>query len=198
MAQSDAPVLCGRHSITWRDVYDAARTITRDEGRLGRDIVASVRPRIIQTWTFEFGRSRVIHERQWASERMWGLLVEMAQVQHSQKKQGNTKLAADKFPPLLLARDAAVSEEKDRIYGILEFKEISAKVTIEPDFNLSLRSIYLNFSAKILATGDLNILQLVSRESGFISPSWAVEKLPPSLNHSWFNTPIVGLLMNSV
>ena len=168
MARSDAPVLCGSSCITWRDIHDASLFIAQDESSLGRDIVASARPRIITNWSNEFGRSRVISERQWASERMWELLVEIMSLQRNQKQPRSRGFATEIFRPLLLGRDASVSEEKDRIYGLLGFKEIACMVTTEPNYKLPLDVIYLEFTTRILTTGNFNILRLVSRSSGLV------------------------------
>lgn len=197
MARPDSPVLCGSKCMAWQDIYESARYITQDEARFGRDIAHSARPRVLPTWTFEFARSRVVDERQWASERTWELLVEIAKVQIKQKQQRNLKLTADILKPLLLSREAKVTEEKDKVYGVLGIKEIADRVTIEPDYNLSLADIYKDFTAKLLVDGDLDVLRLASTGTALVRGDWRFEdvQLPSALNHSYV-TPIVGPLMS--
>lgn len=191
MARADAPVLCGSRCLAWRDIYDSVRFISNDESRLGRDIVDSVRPRILRTWTFEFARSRDIHEREWASERMWKLLMDMGNIQSNQQRSASPEAATDFLRPLLLGREAAVTKEEDRVYGILGMREIADRVTVVPDYTLSLADLYQNFTFQLLSNGDLNILRLVSREAGFIYRGWNFDDVPPRLNHSAI-TPVVG------
>lgn len=196
MARADAPVLCGNKCLVWKDVHDSARLIAHDEARLGRDIVDSVRPRILSTWTYEFARSRVIHERRWASERMWELLMELADMQQHQKQPPSSTLSHETLRPLILGREAAVTEEKDKVYGLLGIKEVAKRGKVVPDYNLSLQSVYQDFTTKLMSDGNLDILRLVSRSAGVIYDFWKFEDIPSALNHSSI-TPLVGPLLHS-
>ncbi|KAK2589889.1 hypothetical protein QQS21_012429 [Conoideocrella luteorostrata] len=196
-ARCDAPVICGKRCLEWRDMHDSAQYIARDEARFGRDIMDSVRPRILTTWSFEFTRSRVLSERQWASERMWDLLIEMTKLQAKQKREIDRSPAIDVSRPLLLGREAAVTDEKDRVYGILGIRGIAEKITVKPDYALSLREIYIDFSAKLLTEKDINIIRMVGRSSGSIYAGWIFDDVPDALNHSCI-TPLVGPLLKSL
>jgi hypothetical protein len=69
---------------------------------------------------------------------------------------------------LLLARKADVTDDKDRVYGILGFRSVIERVSIAPDYTLSVSEVYRNFGEELLSKGDLNVLRLVSRYSGKI------------------------------
>lgn len=178
MARSDAPVLCGASCVSWAEIQGATSLITRDEERLGRDILGS---RLRSGWTYEVGMSRSLHMRHRAPERLWRLLAGMLQIQAVQKERVSPprpSLGQDFLRPLLLARDAAVTEEKDRVYGILGIKAIADRVTILPDYEQPLSTIYRDFSQAILSRGDLNLLRLISNNEtpvkvrGSMEVSW--------------------------
>ncbi|KAL6849866.1 hypothetical protein ACO1O0_009411 [Amphichorda felina] len=195
MARADSPVLCGTRSLVWHDLYESAQYITQDEARLGRDIAHSIRLTAMPAWTFEFARGRDVYGRQWAPERMWELLVEMAKVQLKQKKPGGRGLAADLLKPLLLSREATITDEKDKVYGILGIREIAERVTIVPDYNLVIGEIYQDFAAKLIAGGDLNVLRLASSGTSIIHDEYRPEDVyvPSAINHRYI-TPIAGVL----
>ncbi|WYZ44157.1 hypothetical protein EsH8_VII_000593 [Colletotrichum jinshuiense] len=200
MARYDAPVVCGKSCLPWRDIYDAAVFISNDESRFGRELVGSTRPRILDSWSFEFARDRAVQEREWSSERMWDLLVDMTNVQRHQKQttgpQQDSRHPFDVLQPLILARDAKITEEKDRVYGILGIKAIADNVHIVPDYTLSLTTIYRDFAAQFLSKGNLEILRFVSRGCGQIKAQWALEDVPSALNHRKI-VPVVGPVLNS-
>ncbi|KAF9875711.1 heterokaryon incompatibility protein [Colletotrichum karsti] len=139
MARPDAPVVCGKSCLPWRDIHEAALFISNDETRFGRELVGSTRPRILESWSFEFARDRVVQERDWSSERMWNLLTDMTKVQQNQKEstaEVDTRHPFEVLQPLVLARDAKITEEKDRVYGILGIRAIADRVHIVPDYKL--------------------------------------------------------------
>ena len=195
MAREDAPVICGDRCLSWKDIYDAATFISNDEERLGRDIVGITRPRVLQTWSFEFTRDRVIGERRWASKRMWKLLINMMTIQRDQKEHCSMEGSSNALLPFLLGRDADVTEEKDRVYGILGIRSVAAMADIKPDYSQSLSTIYQAFSAELLSRGSLNVLRLVSRPIGWINAGWTVEDVPTTIRHRSI-TPILGPLLS--
>ncbi|KAF2724319.1 HET-domain-containing protein [Polychaeton citri CBS 116435] len=201
MTRQDAPVVCGRSCLPWRDIHDAATFISNDEQRFGREVARSTRPRILGTWTFEAARDRVVQERRWASGRMWDLLIDMTNLQKGQNALADSeqgpKHPFDVLRPLILARDAEVTEEKDRVYGILGIKSIADRVDITPDYTLSLTDIYQDFTAQLISQGDLNILRFVSRGGGQIKAQWNLDNVPAALKRPKL-APILGPTLNSL
>jgi hypothetical protein len=62
-------------------VYGAACFVAVDERRFGREIVESVRPRILRSWSFEFAKDRCAKERNYSSKRLWRLLIKIMEIQ---------------------------------------------------------------------------------------------------------------------
>jgi hypothetical protein len=197
MGNPQSPVICGDRCIAWEDVYKAVGIIAADETRLGREILDSVRPQILSTWSFEVARGRMIQGRTWAPERMWKIQQTMMRIQEVQK----TDSASDDWQGLVralsLARDSLVTNEKDRVYGILGIKAITQRVQITPNYKLSLSEIYSNFMSELMLKGDLNTLRLASGQGGFVTTSWKFDSLPSFLQ-SQFIAPILLPLLDGV
>ncbi|KAI8257409.1 Heterokaryon incompatibility protein 6, OR allele [Colletotrichum sp. SAR 10_98] len=199
MARPDAPVVCGKSCLPWRDIHEAAAFISNDETRFGRELVGSTRPRILDSWSFEFARDRVVQERDWSSERMWNLLMDMTKVQENQKEiapEEDKRHPFEILQPLVLARDAKITEEKDRVYGILGIRAIADRVDITPNYKLSMETIYRDFTAQLVSRGNLEILRFVSKDGGRIRAQWNLEDVPPALSYRKL-TPVVGPVLNS-
>ncbi|KAI8292791.1 Heterokaryon incompatibility protein 6, OR allele [Colletotrichum sp. SAR11_240] len=199
MARPDAPVVCGKSCLPWRDIHEAATFISNDETRFGRELVGSTRPRILDSWSFEFARDRVVQERDWSSERMWNLLTDMTKVQENQKEiapEEDKRHPFEILQPLVLARDAKITEEKDRVYGILGIRAIADRVDITPNYKLSMETIYRDFTAQLLSKGNLEILRFVSKDGGRIRAQWNLEDVPSALSYRKL-TPVVGPVLNS-
>ena len=193
MAREDAPVICGSRSLPWKEVHDAACFIAADEARFGNDIVGSVRPRILQSRSWEFARDRVVEERRYSSERLWRLLIKMTELQRQQKEPREHKSTRDALVPLLLGREAEVTQQKDRIYGVLGFNSVATIVDIKPDYTLTLSSIYISFSRELLSRGNLDLLRHVSRPIAGVNAGWTVGDVPPALRH-----PLIIPVLRSV
>ncbi|KAK2930317.1 hypothetical protein FoTM2_010658 [Fusarium oxysporum f. sp. vasinfectum] len=191
MGNPNTPVICGNKCISWYDVHQAVNLIAGDESRFGHAILESVRPLILTTWSFEFARDRLIKERDWAPERMWKVQQTMMRIQEHQKVEAPSTDWQELVRALNLARDSLVTEEKDRVYGILGIRAIADRVRIKPDYNLSKSAIFANFASELMAKGDLNILRLVSGPGGHIPTNWTVDKLPEFLR----NQPIAPFLL---
>ncbi|KAG5664931.1 hypothetical protein KAF25_008665 [Fusarium avenaceum] len=156
MGNPQSPVICGDRCIAWEDVYKAVEIIAADESRLGREILDSVRPQILSTWSFEVARGRVIQGRTWAPERMWRIQQTMMRIQEVQK---------------------ADSGSDEWVYGILGIKAIAQRVQITPNYKLSQSEIYTNFMSELISKGDLNVLRLASGQGGPIiatAPGWNI------------------------
>ncbi|KAF2970139.1 hypothetical protein GQX73_g3440 [Xylaria multiplex] len=184
IARPDAPVICGESCLSCKDIYDAAVLVETDENRLGRDIIGSVRPRTGQEWAYEFARDRVPEERQWTAERMWKLMQDLMNLQREQRREEGSSAAGDADPvgflkTLLLGRDANVTKEQDRVYGILGLRSVAERVNINPNYDLPLSTIYQDFTTQLVSKGDLDILRLVSRTSGEIHALDALESVAP-------------------
>lgn len=59
LGQPEAPVLCGTRCVLWKDIYTAACLMQLDENRLGRDIIATVKPRVLGDWSWEFAQDQI-------------------------------------------------------------------------------------------------------------------------------------------
>lgn len=158
MARPKAPVLCGENCLSWTEFHRAARLITSDEERLGR-LVTGTLP---STWSFEIGQARLSDRRHLSPERLWRLTTELFQIQGAQNDASLSGAATDMLRPLRLARDAAVTEEKDRVYGILGIKAITARVSLVPDYTLPLPANFQRFASALILGGHVNLLRLES------------------------------------
>ncbi|KAK8080322.1 heterokaryon incompatibility protein [Apiospora hydei] len=158
MAHPEAPVLCGGKCLSWAEIRDAAALITADEERFGR-LVTGTLP---STWNFEIGQARLSERRHLSPERLWRLMTELLQVQNDQNDASFPGVTTDMLRPLLLARDAAVTQEKDRVYGILGIKAVAERVSLVPDYTLPLAVNFQRFSSALLLGGNLDLFRLVS------------------------------------
>jgi len=182
LAHEDSPVICGSSSLSCRDVREAALLIADDEGRFGNSIIESVRPRVMQTWTWVFARDRVVEDREFAPDRMWRLLKAILDIQRDQNETSCPADTAALLRLLHLAQEASITEEKDRVYGVLGIRTVASRVRIVPDYTLSLSAVYQDFAEKLLANGNLDILRLVSRHQGSVPKRMRGEDVPAALN----------------
>ncbi|KAL6918530.1 hypothetical protein FSST1_010025 [Fusarium sambucinum] len=180
MGNPNSPVLCGDQRISWQDIYQAVKVITSDESRFGREILDTVQPQTLSTWSFEVARDRLIRGRKWAPERMWKVQETMMCIQKDQRNFSSASGRRELLRALNLARDALITDEKDRVYGILGIKAVADRVNIKPEYNLSQSIIYSNFAKEIMKGGDLNLLRLASGFGGYVLDSWEMDDLPPS------------------
>ncbi|KAG5798546.1 hypothetical protein H9Q69_002434 [Fusarium xylarioides] len=194
MGNSNSPVLCGNACISWNDLYKAVGIIATDESRFGREILETVQPRIMPAWSFEFARDRLLHERTWAPEPMWKIHQTMTKIQTNQKITPTSTEWGEAVQALNLARDSLVTEEKDRVYGILGIRAIADRVYIEPDYKLSLSAIYTNFTEELLSKGDLNILRLASAHGGYVPFKRTSDNLPPPVRNRSIAPVLLSML----
>jgi hypothetical protein len=182
--KGETPVMCGEDCISWTDLYQASQVITRDAARLGRDILHSNQQLIRPTWAFHFAQDRQPEERRFSSERLWKIQDTLMEIQKSQQSKSSTSNWHNLVRALTLVRDASVTEERDRVYGILGIKAVADSLVWknEPDYMISLEELYRSFTLGFLAAGNLSILRLVSRCA---APSRkgnkTVQDLPPRL-----------------
>ncbi|KAJ3541188.1 hypothetical protein NM208_g4725 [Fusarium decemcellulare] len=187
----DTPVLCGDRCIAWDDICRAAVVINNDQARLGRDILdSSRRHRLAVQFSYEFAQDRVPEDTHLSSERMWKIQIALDNIQRNETSSplGGWQALAR---ALTLGRDSNVTEEKDRVFGILGVKAIASRVTIVPDYTMSLSALYSSFTSKFLEVGDLSILRLVSRPAGPIPTRRRLEALPGFVQHRGITPNIV-------
>lgn len=185
LSRPDTPVLCGIKCVHWQDIYTACVFTQSEEHRFGREIIESINPRI-GAWTWEFGRDRVAPRdgSRSFSERLWKKPISMMAIQEQQQQhaaESDESLAA--FRIFTLSRDANVTDERDRVYGILGIAAVSNMVSITPDYNLSSNEVFRTFSQALLSTGDLSSLCLVSSRIPKINRAWPEDRTSPLLKH---------------
>lgn len=178
-----SPVLCGSHCVLWGDIYNASCFMELDENRFGRDILDSVKPRKLAAWSWEFARDRVPYNGglETSSEFLWRLPLLLTAVQHKEHE-SNTGLT-DAIKVFHLSLGAKVTDQKDRVYGILGIADISSLVRIKADYQLSLREVYIDFSTNLLARGCLDTLRLVHSPIVEINRGRTSDTVPQALNH---------------
>ncbi|KAF4993432.1 hypothetical protein FDECE_13398 [Fusarium decemcellulare] len=162
----DTPVLCGDRCIAWDDICRAAVPA----------------PLTAAEYIYEFARDRVAEDTHLSSERLWKMQIALDNIQRNEAS-GSLENWQALARVLTLGRDSNVTEEKDRVYGILGIKAIADRVNIIPDYTMSLSALYSSFTSKFLEAGDLNILRLVSRPAAPIVIRRRLDTLPPSLQH---------------
>ena len=160
----DTPILCGKRTVQWQEIYEAASFIQLDEHRFGRDVMASVKPKPIVSFSWDFTSDRLYREdsSDTSSERLWKLILSIMAVQKAQHNlEEIDSLSA--LQCLLLSRDAQATDEKDKVYGVLGLSSIAKLVEITPDYNLSVEQTFYSFSRMLSTSGDLRYLRLVER-----------------------------------
>ena len=151
MARPGAPVRCGRSCLLWRDVHHFAILVSNDEPRLGRELIRSARSRIPESWDFEFTRDGFVRERGWSPKRLWNpFVIDRASFQRHQHSEAEPQRTFDTCSKslLVLARDAKIIEEKDRVFGIMGIRAIVDRVHAMPDYTLSSIAIYQDVTAQ--------------------------------------------------
>lgn len=178
-----SPVLCGSHSVLWGDMYNASCFMELDENRFGRDIMNSGKPRKLAAWSWEFARERVPYygRLETSSEFLWRLPLLLTAVQQDEHKSNTGPLDATRVFHLSLG--AKVTDQKDRVYGILGIGDISSLAKIKPDYHLSLQEVYTDFSKNLLARGDLDTLRLVYSSVAEINRGRTPDTVPHALTH---------------
>ncbi|CAG7558745.1 unnamed protein product [Fusarium equiseti] len=194
MGNPNTPILCGDECISWNDIYQAVQVIASDESRFGREILDSTQPQLLLNWSSEIARDRQLRGRTWAPERMWKVQHTMMRIQKDQHTGTGPSGWNELVRAVNLARDALVTDDKDRVYGILGIKAIADRVNIKPDYNLSMSTIYSNFATELMLTGDLNILRLASGHGGYVVGNWEIEHLPPMLRNRFMGSVILPLM----
>ncbi|RGP72899.1 hypothetical protein FLONG3_6537 [Fusarium longipes] len=200
MGNPNSPILCGDQCISWQDLYQAVQVISSDESRLGREILDSVQPQMLLTWSFEVARDRQLRGRTYAPEHMWKIQEKMMRIQQDQKPTSSASGWKELARALTLARDAFITDDKDRVYGVLGIRAVADRVKIKPDYNLSQSSIYSKFASELMSAGDLNILRLASGHEGYVIGNWEMEHLPPSVKNrvtGVFALPILNTVAKS-
>ena len=197
--RSDMPIMCGDRCMAFDELYRAAVVINNDQARFGRDILDTGWSRLAPKYYYvcAIDRLDLDQDTKWSSERLWKLQVALMQIQRNQKDSPADWQALVQV--LLLARESNVTEEKDRVYGILGVKAVVDRVPIVPDYNIPLATSFSTFTSKFLATGDLSILRLVSRTAGptHPPPERRLEAIPTVLRHRYV-AAIVYLILDCV
>ena len=178
-----SPVLCGSACVLWGDVYKASCFLEMDENRSRRDIIASVKPRISVAWSWEFASARVPYNDglETSTEFLWKFPLLLTSVQEDQHK-SNTDSSRDATKVLSLSLDAKVTDQKDRVFGIIGIASISSLAEIEPDYRLPLDQVYVNFSKNLLARGGLDMLRSVQSPIAEINRGWTSNTVAQALN----------------
>ena len=180
-----SPVLCGSQCVLWDDIYNASCLLELDENRFGRDIIQSVKPRILAAWSWEFTRDRLPNNGglENSSEVLWKYLLSLTTIQQDEQYSNrDSPLGATRVFNLSLG--AQVTDQKDRVYGILGIANVSSLANIKPNYHLSLRQVYVDFSKALLAQGGLNTLRLVHSPVAEINTGQIPDTVPEALNHS--------------
>ena len=180
-----SPVLCGSRCVLWDDIYNASCFLELEENRFGRDIIQSVKPRILTAWSWEFARDRLPYNGGLvnSSEFLWKYLLSLTIIQQDEHY-SNTDSPLDATKVFDLSLGAQVTDQKDRVYGILGMANVSSFVNIKPNYHLSLRQVYFDFSKALLAQGGLNMLRLVHSPVAEINAGRIPDTVPKALNHS--------------
>ena len=189
-----SPVLCGSQCVLWKDIYNAACFMELDGNRFGRDVMDSVKPRKLAAWSWEFARDRVPYNggMETSSEFLWRiplLLTVVQQDEHNSNRSG----PPDATRVFRLSLGAKVTDQKDRVYGILGIANISSLARITPDYHLSLREVYAEFSKNFLTLGGLDTLRLVQSPVAKINIGRTLDTVPRALNYPIIE-PIVRYL----
>ncbi|KAF5676136.1 heterokaryon incompatibility protein (het-6OR allele) [Fusarium heterosporum] len=196
MGNPQTPVMCGDKCIAWNDVYKAVKIIATDESRFGRAIIESVRPEKLSSWSFELGRDRTIRETAWTPERMWKIQLTMMRIQKDQNTDSDLDSWRGLVRALNLARSSLVTNEIDKVYGILGIKAIADRVRIHPDYDLTPSEIYSKFMSELISKGRLNVLRLVSSRGGFVTTNWKFDDLPSFLQNQSVAASLIPILDN--
>ncbi|KAK6087616.1 heterokaryon incompatibility protein [Seiridium cupressi] len=156
LGAKNSPMLCGGSSILLGDILKALDLMKADGSALGRYIIFSARGtgKIKQRWNREVKDTYGISEKLW--ERPGGIIA-LQSVETLPSAMSN-----DIYDALLISSEASAADDRDRVYGILGLPQISSNVRIVPDYTREAPETFILFSARLLASGNLNGLRLVN------------------------------------
>ena len=179
LSRSSSPVLCGAQCALWEEIYEAARFIQLDAFRFGKDIVASVQPKLMGRWSWDFAWDRLPGQvgLNTSSDRLWTLPLSLMAVQKDQQSREEDR-SLDVTDIFSLSHQARATDQKDRVYGILGISSVSNLVSIKSDYSATLSQVYYDFS-KALFTGTskgLNALRSISSPVAEIRSGWTQNK----------------------
>lgn len=194
LGSSNSPVICGNKCVTWEDISNAADLIQRDEHRFGRAILESIESDTMGRFEWDFSSDRLPggHEPRTSAERLWKLLLKIAELQRTQDPDAPVEWP-DIFSALRVSQGAQATDPKDKIYGMLGLRSIASFAHITPDYSLDLSEVYQSFSKNLYSEGNMSAIRLVPSPIGNITGS-RVGKILPEKMRSRYLAPLTGLV----
>lgn len=156
LGSRNSPVLCGNSSILLKDIFNALRVMKTDGDALGQYIIFAAKgsSRTHQRWNF------IAEDTYGISEKLWERPIAITAL-----KFFDIDLSAlhnGVYDCLLVSREANATDERDRVYGILGLPQIANTIQLVPDYNRTAPETFILFSARLLASGNVNGLRLVN------------------------------------
>jgi hypothetical protein len=158
LGKGNMPVLCGDRCVQVEDIYRTVKILRSNGAEFGRQIMCSV-----HIWSdMEKSWYQTRGDTYRYSERLWERPIAMLEAQNKIRAPDSVAHGGI-FGALLLGRESHASDERDRIYGILGLKQLAA-IHIVPDYNLTAKETFINFTKCLFASGDFNGLRLATSE----------------------------------
>ncbi|KAI4860667.1 HET-domain-containing protein [Hypoxylon rubiginosum] len=149
-----SPVLCGGSSILLKDIFDSLQVMKEDGDALGQYVIFSARGTGQQRWNVMGDDTYEI------SEKLWDRPVAITALQSLETNLSTPNRGV--YDALLLSREANATDQRDHVYGILGLPQIANNIELLPDYNIAATKTFILFSARLLASGDVNSLRLVN------------------------------------
>ncbi|KAI1658683.1 HET-domain-containing protein [Daldinia decipiens] len=156
LGSRNSPVICGNSSILLKDIFNALRVMKADGDALGQYIIFAAKgsSKTHQRWNF------VAEDTYGISEKLWERPIAITALKFFDLDL--SALHNGVYDCLLVSREANATDERDRVYGILGLPQIANTIQLIPDYNRTAPETFILFSARLLASGNVNGLRLVN------------------------------------
>ncbi|KAI1167078.1 hypothetical protein F5B18DRAFT_520205 [Nemania serpens] len=165
MANVDAPVLWGNHSIPLREIWVACEAINENEGTVTENMATTGDDVDHHSSTLTIDRR--LEERHATPGQQWKHLI---RIKHLRENKGVGVEFA--LPSFELARQAQATDSRDKVYGILGIPGVEQLVTMEPKYRVDVADVYIDFTRKIVLNNGLDIVRLVHSPVKPVMLSW--------------------------
>ncbi len=169
-SQTRCPDPLEPHCMSFQDLWSAVILIEACEEELG--------PHIATDWgglaPQDIAKDRKLADRQGSPGRQWRHILRIVQMRVRRDTASPGAGGAPANATLELVRTARVTDERDKVYGILSVPSVAHMnmTSITPNYGLGAPQIFTMFTEHLLQNGSLEALRLVYSPVGGVRLRW--------------------------
>ena len=181
LAKADAPILWGSHCLSIHGLWTAVKLIESQEVAIGQHISTSS----AVTTKPDLTKDRRLEDRSGCPARQWKHIQRIMRVRNRTwvvDAQQSREVVTATFD---LARNAGVSDQRDKIYGILGTPAIAhlQATRLTTNYQLNLKQVFVSFTRELVCGNDLNAMRHLYAPAGGLRLQWRV--LRTSSERNW-------------